>query len=148
MEKDYISIKEFADLAGVSAQSIYQRIRKKHNPIQAYLKEVDSKTLIRKTALKDLYSNEGKQEEAQSPTERILDILEKQLAEKDRQLQEKDKQIESLLKSLDDTQRLLDQQQKLKAIETQLLIDKQEEKADNEEQKQEEKKGFLKRFFH
>lgn len=148
MNSDYISIKEFAELAGVSQQSVYQRIKKPHNPIQAYLKEVEGKTLIRKTALKDLYSNDNKQEEYTSPTERVLDILENQLAEKDRQLKEKDKQIESLLKSLEDMQRLLDQQQQLKAMETKLLIDKQDtETAENEEQKQEEKKGFFSRFF-
>ncbi|MCM1265423.1 MAG: hypothetical protein NC200_04415 [Candidatus Gastranaerophilales bacterium] len=147
MDNEYISIKDFAELAGVSQQSIYQRIKKPHNPIQVYLKEVEGKTLIRKTALKDLYTKESKQEEAKEPIERILDILENQLAEKDKQIQEKDKQIESLLKSLDDTQRLLDQQQQLKAMETKLLIDKQDTQAENEEQKQDNKKGFFSRFF-
>lgn len=147
MEKEYISIKEFSELAGVSQQSIYARIKKPHNPIQPYLKVVEGKTLIRKTALKDLYSNDSKQEEIKEPMERVLDILENQLAEKDRQLQEKDNQIESLLKRLEDTERLLDQQQQLKAMETKLLIDKQDIQADNEEQKPEEKKGFFSRLF-
>lgn len=146
MNSDYISIKEFAELAGVSQQSIYQRIKKPHNPIQVYLKEVNNKTLIRKTALKDLYSNDNKQQEHTSPIERVLDILENQLVEKDRQLKEKDKQIESLLKSMEDTQKLLDHQQQLKAMETKLLIGKRET-AENKEQKQEEKRGFFSRFF-
>ena len=158
MDKDYITVKEFAELAGVSQQSIYQRIKKPHNPIQPYLKEINSKTYIRKTALQDLYSNDTRQEERIEPTERILDILEKQLAEKD-------KQIESLLKSLEDTQRLLDQQQQLKAMETKLLTDMKEsaataqekdsestesepeEKSETIEQKPETKKGFFRRFF-
>ncbi len=141
MEKEYVSIKEFAELAGVSAQSVYQKIRKKYNPIQVYLKKVDNKTLIRKTALKDLYSAGRQQEEIKEPTERLLDIFEKQLAEKDKQLAEKDRQIEGLLKNIDDMQRLLDQQQKLKAMETQLLIE-------DGEQQREVKKGFFSRFFN
>ena len=165
MDKDYITVKEFVELAGVSQQSIYQRIKKPHNPIQPYLKEINSKTYIRKTALQDLYSNDTRQEERIEPTERILDILEKQLAEKDRQIQEKDNQIKSLLKSLEDTQRLLDQQQQLKAMETKLLTDMKEsaataqeensesteiepeEKSEAIEQKPETKKGFFRRFF-
>ena len=147
MENEYVSIKEFAELSGVSVQSIYQRIKKPNNPIKLYLKRVEGKTCIKKTALKDLYSNEGEQEKIKEPTERLLDMLEKQLTEKDKQLQEKDKQIESLLQKLDDANRLLDQQQQLKAMETKLLLDKQEEKTDNEEQKQNEKKGFFSRFF-
>lgn len=146
MDNEYISIKEFAELAGVSQQSIYQRIKKKYNPIQVYLKDIDGHTFVRKTALKDLYSKENK-EKVKEPLERILDILEKQLAEKDKQLQEKNKQIESLLKSLDDTQRLLDQQQQLKAMETKLLIDKHDTQIDKKVQTQGNKKGFFSRFF-
>lgn len=147
MENDYITIKEFAQLANVSVQSIYQRIEKPNNPIQAYIKEFKSGKRIRKTALEDLYLNESKQAESATPTERILDIFEKQLAEKDKQLQEKDKQIESLLQRLDDANKLLDQQQQLEAMQTKLLIDKQEQQAENDEQKPNEKKSIFSRFF-
>ena len=41
MEKDLLTVKEFAELAGVSVQSIYKKLGKANNPIQRYLKVVD-----------------------------------------------------------------------------------------------------------
>ena len=118
MEKDLLTVKEFADLAGVSVQSIYKKLGKANNPIQRYLKVVDGVKYIERRAYAILYSSApaptaaeeappaiveeqtppqpGESEAPPPPkssTDRILDILEQQLEEQRRQLQEKDKQI-------------------------------------------------------
>lgn len=124
MSKNYIAIKDFAVIAGVSEQSIYKRLRKADNPLKPYFKEVEGKKCLRRSALKDIYNidledptdenetadgaaspiggsplHEQKSEnrrsrEARDSNERLLDLLEQQLQEKDRQLHEKDKQIQ------------------------------------------------------
>ena len=118
MEKDLLTVKEFAELAGVSVQSIYKKLGKANNPIQRYLKVVDGVKYIERIAYAILYSSApaptaaeeappaiveeqtppqpGESEAPPPPkssTDRILDILEQQLEEQRRQLQEKDKQI-------------------------------------------------------
>ena len=118
MDKDLLTVKEFAELAGVSVQSIYKKLGKENNPIQRYLKVVDGVKYINRKAYEILYSAgsaamtteedhrqpeeeqlKPQREEAETPpppkssTDRILDILEQQLEEQRRQLQEKDKQI-------------------------------------------------------
>lgn len=117
MEKDLLTVKEFADLAGVSVQSIYKKLGKANNPIQRYLKVVDGVKYIERRAYAILYSSapaptaaeeappaiveeqtppqpgESEAPPPKSSTDRILDILEQQLEEQRRQLQEKDKQI-------------------------------------------------------
>lgn len=156
MNKDYIGIAEFAEIAGVSVQSIYKRLKKKDNPLQPYYKEVEGKKLLRRSALLNVYGIEDpvvplqraieedqpiyeaaaeKKDQPASdptakkdPTERLLDLLEQQLKEKDLQLKEKDKQIQekdeqisSLLNRLEDITRVADQQQKLSAADKGLL---------------------------
>lgn len=58
MSKDYIEIKQFAEIAGVSVQSIYKRLKKQNNPLQPYFKEVDGKKFLRRSALKNVYGIE------------------------------------------------------------------------------------------
>ena len=122
LSKDYIEIKQFAEIAGVSVQSIYKRLKKQNNPLQPYFKEVDGKKFLRRSALLNVYGIEDpvvplhraieedqplheaepmREEkpasaaaEKKDPTERLLDLLEQQLKEKDQQLKEKDKQIQ------------------------------------------------------
>ena len=45
-----MQIKDFADLVGVSPQSIYKRMKKENNPIKPYLKEVKGVQCISKAA--------------------------------------------------------------------------------------------------
>ena len=50
-DKEYISIAEFAEQAGVSKQAVYQRLNKS---LKAYVKVVDGKKSIDIRALEDL----------------------------------------------------------------------------------------------
>lgn len=165
MEKGYLTVKEFAERAGVSVQSVYKKIRKANNPIQPYLKKVEGVQCISERALAVLYNvdqSQGVEDHADQPAplpghseekaqdqtgyDRVIDILEKQLEdqrrqleEKDRQLQAKDDQINKLMDQINNTAQLLNQQQQLMAINQTALL---------EEKKPEERKpGFFRRLF-
>ena len=146
MEKDLLTIKDFAQLAGVSVQSIYKKIGKPNNPIQRYLVELNGLKYIRRAALDVLYSpapaaaaSPAEVEEqppqtdepakTKSSTDRLLDILEQQLEDQRRQLAEKDKQIadqsrqiSQLLEQLAENAKIINQQQQLTAMNTQFLL--------------------------
>lgn len=143
MDKDLLTIKDFAQLAGVSVQSIYKKIGKPNNPIQRYLVVVDGLKYIRRSALDVLYSpapasavsleeqpaQNDEPAQTKSGTDRLLDILETQLADQRRQLEEKDKQIadqsrqiSQLLEQLAESTKIINQQQQLTAMNTQLLL--------------------------
>lgn len=148
MENELLTIKDFADLAGVSVQSVYKKLRKENNPIQRYLKVVDGVKYIDRKAYTVLYSPaatstvenaeqiDAKADAEKAPpppkssTDRILDILEQQLEEQRRQLQEKDNQIaeqntqiNSLLARLEESSRIINQQQQLTAMNTKALME-------------------------
>ena len=146
MEKDLLTIKDFAQLAGVSVQSIYKKIGKPNNPIQRYLVELKGLKYIRRAALDVLYSpaptaaaspaeieeqppQTDEPAKTKSSTDRLLDILETQLADQRRQLEEKDKQIadqsrqiSQLLEQIAESTKIINQQQQLTAMNTQLLL--------------------------
>ena len=52
---EYLSIKEFSEMAGVSAQSVYKRIKKADNPIQPFVKRENNQFTISKNALQAFY---------------------------------------------------------------------------------------------
>ena len=152
MGKDLLTVKDFAEKAGVSVQSIYKKLAKTNNPIQRYLKVVDGVKYIEPRALEILYSpkaasaaddeeppvveetpppKQAAPQQSKNSTDRILDLLEKQLEEqrrqlleKDRQLQEKDNQIKSLLDRLEESSKIINQQQQLTAMNTQALLER------------------------
>lgn len=165
MEKEYLTVKEFAEKAGVSVQSVYKKIRKANNPIQPYLKKVDGVQYVSNRALTVLYNVDQSQgvedhAEQQAPLpgsseekapdqtgyDRLIDLLEKQLEdqrrqleEKDRQLEAKDDQINKLMDQINNSAQLLNQQQQLMALNQTALL---------ENKKPEEKKpGLLRRLF-
>ena len=161
MENEFLSIKEFAELANVSVQSIYKKINKDNNIINNYVKEIDGIKYINKIAYDIIYNNTASSNEIKDKQtsiddeeisidnksiDRLLDILEKQieeqkrqLIEKDKQIEEKDKQINSLLSRLEETTLLIDQQQKLTAINTKKDLDLLTAEKEN-------KKGFWERL--
>lgn len=89
---DSLTIKEAADLLGVSVQAIYQRLEKDFKP---YLKVIDGKKRLDGKVL-ELFPKEHDSSDLTSDFKDILKLLEKQLEEKDRQLAAKDRQIEEL----------------------------------------------------
>lgn len=150
-----LSIKQFAEIAGVSKQNIYNQLNGRLKP---YVQVVDGVKMLKKSALEVFYSEKSSQVDSQPVNnqlndnfdEKILSILEKNVEILNKQLETKDKQIEELNKRLADItnvvqqqQILLDQQQKL------TLIEKTEDiKEPTELEEPQQKKSFWNRFFN
>lgn len=150
MENEYISVKEFAEKAGISVQAVYKGL---NNRLNQYVKLVDNQKMLNIRALQEVYGIEVEQlikpELTTNSTEGLtnnndvmidtlleqievlkneLDVKNEQIKEKDKQLKEKDNQIAALNIRLEESHRLLDQQQQLQAMEKkiQALEDKKE----------------------
>ena len=138
----FISVKEFAKLAGVSSQSVYKKL---NNKLQTYSTVVDNKKVIDTTALWEVYgieefnpnstkfatnstndSTKVERVESDSLNQELIQMLKKQLDEKDKQISE--------------LQTLLSQEQQLRLVEHQQLL---EYKA---KEKDEQPKGFWSMF--
>lgn len=104
---DYIKIREFAALYGVSRQAVYQRIKKDLAP---YTRKVDGETLINTSAAAffapaNTPDNPVKQPEDKQPhpvqtshTDQLIDNLKEQISAKDEQIGVLQAQISQLLK--------------------------------------------------
>lgn len=140
MERQYLSISEFAEIKGITPQAVYKQL---NNKLKDFLIEVESKKYIKIEALSEselkkvdkLFDNDFNNN-SQEFNNHFQPFFEKQIEEKDKQIEklfemiaEKDKQIENL-------QNLLSQSQHLQAMEKQLLLDNQKKK----------RKGILKLF--
>lgn len=131
MNKDYLTIKEFAATVGVSQQAIYKQL---NNKLKTYLKIVDNKKMLEKSALKLFEAKENlnqvEQQLNNKLNDKLIDMLQKELEEKGQQLKEKDKQIAELNKALD-------QAQKLHAMDKQRILELEDKTAEPEEPIQE-----------
>lgn len=131
--ENLFTVAEFSKRAGVTQQCIYKRKNNKDDVIHKYIIYRNGQTLIKESALNDLYnksSNDTATEQKTAETEKIILLLEeenkslkKQLEEKagildifSQQLKEKDKQIETLSQTLI-------QQQQLNALQLQKNVE-------------------------
>lgn len=140
----FISVKEFAKLAGVSSQSVYKKL---NNKLQTYSTVVDNKKVIDTTALWEVYgieefnpnstkfatnstndSTKVERVESNSLNQELIQMLRKEL-------EEKNKQIERLQQSLDNEQRL-HAMEKQKVLELQGQVAEQQEKKEQEPKRQ------------
>ena len=108
MNNEYITIKEFAERAGVSTQAIYQRLNK---DLQVYLQVENGKKRLNIAALQLFNASELKQVDCKENTNlqsefliKTLEVLREQLAEKDKQLQAAAEEKAELLARLKDAQ--------------------------------------------
>lgn len=136
MEKEYISIKDFAVAAGVSQQAIYKQL---NNKLKNYVREVEGKKKIDKSAL-DLFKKHDSAKETNSTRveQQLIEMLKTELNEKSEQLKAKDKQISELLQALD-------QAQKLNAIDKQKIMELEDKNSTKVDEKQ--KKSWWKSLF-
>lgn len=164
-----LSIKDFAEVAKVSPQSIYKRLKKLDNPLQAYVVKEGDQIMLQKIALKELYNIEVdltttqpslkveqpktedketqenatkvNEEQEQTASFKVIQILREQIEAQRKDIENKNKQIEELNNRLAETTQLLDQQQKLSlADKKQLLL--------LEEKTKENKKGIIGKFIN
>lgn len=127
MEKEYISIKEFAAAVGISQQAIYKQL---NNKLKPYLKVVDSKKMLEKSAI-SLFNKEQK---TNGVEQQLINMLQTELNEKNKQIAE--------------LQKLLDQAQRLHAAEKQRVLELEDKMAteQTQEQEQQTKKKWFKLF--
>ena len=127
MEKEYLSIKEFAAAVGVSQQAIYKQL---NNKLKPYLKVVDNKKMLEKSAV-SLFNKEQKTNEVE---QQLINMLQTELNEKNKQIAE--------------LQKLLDQAQRLHAAEKQRVLELEDKMAaeQTQEQEQQAKKKWFKWF--
>lgn len=160
-QKEYLTIKEFADIAGVSTQSVYKRLA---TSLQPYVKEVDNQKVLNIQALQDIYGIEVgnsckpkrqevvngcklKNEEKAYHEEHIRELMEQvheleiRLSEKESLIKEKDShildlqaQVEHLKKEVELLHEDLQIEKKSNML---LLVQKNEEIAVLEDQKKE-----------
>lgn len=133
MEKEYLSIKEFADRANVSQQSIYKRIANKNDSLYPFLKIINRKKYICVSALLSIYNIDNENPQPKQEDKNIIEILEKEI-------ESKNKQIETLLNQLTEAHTLINQQQQLH------LLDKQKIKELEESQTETKRKGIFNIF--
>ena len=108
MDKEYLTIKEFAAAVGVSQQAIYKQL---NNKLKPYLKVVENKKMLEKSAL-ELFKKEEKINEVE---QQLINMLQTEL-------NAKNEQIERL-------QQALDQAQKLHAMEKQRVLELEDKMA-------------------
>jgi|ERR1035437_3828429 polyribonucleotide nucleotidyltransferase len=123
MEKELLTVSEYAKHLNVSVQSVYKQLNGKLNP---YLVIVDGKKMLNKRAFE---SSKEKKEIKLDSTNRLINNLESEVEMLKEQLQIKDKQIETLVEQISTFQRLLDQQQQLHAAAQLSLPEKSEVKS-------------------
>lgn len=138
MDKEYLSIKEFANLAGISRQAVYKQL---NNQLTPYLKVIDGKKMLDKSGL-ELFDKQDNCKPVdndfanQLVNQLTTELTEKgqQLKEKDKQISEKDKQIAEKDKQLAALQKLLDQEQHLHALTLQRVAELEDKQQESMEQ--------------
>lgn len=100
MEKEYLSIKDFAAAVGVSQQAIYKQL---NNKLKPYLKVVENKKMLDIAAL-ELFK---KQEKTNQVEQQLINMLQTELNKKNEQIAE--------------LQKLLSQEQQLNAMNQQKI---------------------------
>ena len=139
---DYMNIRELAAACDVSVQYIYQELRNKKSKLNNYLKVIDNKKMIDKSAITEFFKKDIKQEFKQELNKtlnnndnELIELIKSQLQEKDRQLAEKDKQLQEKDKQIAELIKLQDQQQQLTLNQQQLLITGTEEETSSKAKK-------------
>ena len=146
-----LTIKEFAELASVSVQSVYKRLSKEQNELKGFVREIDGQKFIMEEALEICYKNsttqpveqpslkgvegaettEKNEENTEIPssdptvlvTLEMVKILKDQVAAQKIELEEKNKQIENLSDLLKKEQENLKVAQSLAAADKQRILE-------------------------
>ena len=122
MEKQFLSISEYANIKGISKQAVYQQLNKK---LKDFVQVVDNQKFISIQAL-----DESELKRLEQPVEQEFNQVEQPVEQAFliSQLEEKDRQIDRLMKQIENLQELLNQSQRLQAADKQLLLEKKNKK--------------------
>lgn len=112
MDKQYISIKEFAERVGKSQQAIYKQL---NNKLKKYVKVVENKKYLHISALDEYI----KPQDNSTDEQQLLNMLQTNLKVLQEELSAKNRQIEKL-------ETLLSQEQQLRMVEHQQYLELKE----------------------
>lgn len=165
VDQEYMSIKEFAERAGVSPQAIYKRLNQVGNQLNNYVKTVGNQRMLNMQALQDIYGIEvvNQNQPVEQPVVNFSQPMQDQLNIKDQQLREqaerdqkKDEQIRKLQEQLIEQdqrhheqikamQELLSQEQKLHLLSVQRVQELEDQAAVQQQESIWQRiKGFFK----
>lgn len=172
MKTEYLSIKDFAEKAGVSQQSLYKRLNKLNNQLNNYVKVVEKQKMIDIRALQEVYGVEVEQpiqpllKEGIKEKDDLIKFLKDQLNTKDMQIENLQATNDNLIKQMEEKdklhhdeqmnlQRIVEKEQELNARNQAIIKELEEknkllevkEKIEPVEPDKEPPKGFWKRFF-
>lgn len=146
MENNLLTVKEFAEKAGVSTQAIYQRLDK---DLQGYCKMIGKRKMIDIAGLELFQKQESLQEENKDLDKDLIKALQATLQTLTAQLEVKDKQIAALNERLAEAHATISQSHYIAAQAQQQITAGQETavEAETAQAAPEKKKGFLSRLF-
>lgn len=104
---DYLTVNELSQKVNRSIQSIYKRMRP-GNSLWKYVREIDGIKMVHKNALREIYGvmvdgddvhvfASAEELPPETPEEKMIRFLQRQIQEKDEQLRRKDEQIDNLM---------------------------------------------------
>lgn len=159
MEREYLSIRDFAKCAGRSRQAVYQQL---HTVLKDYVKVNKGQKYIDRKALKEVYEldvdvdstlqsfadndNQVCKVSEAHKDDKYIQSLESQIDYLRQQLAVKDSQIDKLNDALERTTITLSQQQSLNMETLKQLEDLKAKEAEPEQDQPEQKRGFFRRF--
>lgn len=118
---EYLSVKDFAKLAGVTKQAVYQRL---NTDLSSFVKLENGKKCIAKDALQLFQSNSSKGDQESlivKAYESTLTVLKSQLEVKDLQIKALNDRLEEMSKRLEEQVELNKNNQMLLAMEKKAL---------------------------
>lgn len=152
MNNELLTVAEFSKRAGVSKQAIYSRLDK---GLKQFVQVVDGQKMLNIKALEQ-YSSQGVEQEKQSTCSSVeqeqnsaLDLLKTTIDMLQKQLEEKDRTIHELTEALKNEQLQTSQAQALHGGSIKQLLEQGQDAEEPEQQKKEAEasKGFFRRLF-
>ena len=152
MNNELLTVAEFSKRAGVSKQAIYSRLDK---GLKQFVQVVDGQKMLNIKALEQ-YSSQGVEQEKQSTCSSVeqeqnsaLDLLKTTIDMLQKQLEEKDRTIHELTEALKNEQLQTSQAQALHGGSIKQLLEQGQDAEEPEQQKTEAEasKGFFRRLF-
>lgn len=154
-DKELLTVKEYADVAGVTQQAVYQRLNK---GLAKFLVEVEGQKYIKVEALSELETKADQQPETEkqyqagSDVSKLIDTLTQTIEILQGQLSVKDSQIKDLNARLEQALNNTAQSHYIAAQAQVQALDSGEPTEETTattrpDTNQEEKKGFFKRLF-
>lgn len=142
MNSDLLTVKQFAEAVGITQQAVYKQL---NNKLNKYVVVVEGRKMLKISALEGFENNQvdkrfnnqvdnkfnNQVETILNQNQQIIDMLQKELNEKNQQIAE--------------LQRIIDQQQKLSLVAQQRVLELEEKLKEPEAQQEQEpkKKRFL-----